>query len=69
MTFGKDTGRLSDDAPTSTLEAFERATPEELCGTAEEWGVADKAKAAIIKVLTESDVYKQGMAQDCEKEV
>lgn len=61
---------MTEDAPKTALEAFEDMTPEELCGTAEAWGVADKAKAAIIQVLVESDVYKQGMAQvGCEKEV
>lgn len=60
---------MSEEAPKTTLEALEQMSPEELCGTAEEWGVAAEAKAAIIQVLTESDVYKQGMAQGCDKEV
>lgn len=59
---------MSEEAPKTALETFEGMSPEELLGTADLWGVADKAKAAIIKVLTESDIYKQGMAQgDCEK--
>lgn len=60
---------MSEEAPKTAKEAFEGMSPEELCGTAEAWGVADKAKAAIIQVLLDSDIYKEGMAQGCGKEV
>lgn len=61
---------MNEEAPKTALETFEQMSPEELCGTAEAWGVADKAKAAIIQVLLDSDIYKEGMAQvGCGKEV
>lgn len=61
---------MTEEVLKAQLEAFEGMSLEELCGTAEAWGVADKAKAAIIQVLLDSDIYKEGMAQvGCEKEV
>lgn len=59
---------MSEEVLKAQMEVFEQMTPEELCGTAEAWGVpVEKVRAAIIAVLMESDVYKEGMAQGCEK--
>lgn len=61
---------MTEETPKTALETFEGMSPEELLGTAEAWGVpVEKVRAAIIAVLVESDVYKQGMAQGCEGEV
>lgn len=61
---------MTEKAPKAAKEVIELLTAEELLGTAEAWGVADKAKAAIIQVLLDSDIYKEGMAQvGCGKEV
>lgn len=56
-----------EETPKTAKEGLESLTAEELLGTAEAWGVADKAKAAIIQVLLDSDIYKEGMAQGCEE--